>query len=73
MMGQARERVGEMASRMGLDHPMRRAEEIGEAAQHAGEYVAGHASRTIRSYPVTTVLAAAALGLFTGFLLTRRE
>jgi ElaB/YqjD/DUF883 family membrane-anchored ribosome-binding protein len=28
--------------------------------------------RRIRDYPVTTVLAAAALGLFTGFLLSRR-
>jgi ElaB/YqjD/DUF883 family membrane-anchored ribosome-binding protein len=58
---------------MGLDHTVRRAGEIGEAAQHAGEYVAGQASRAMRTYPVTTVLAAAALGLFTGFLLTRRE
>lgn len=47
-------------------------EDFGSTAQHTGEMMAEEAARRIRDYPVTTVLAAAALGLFTGFLLSRR-
>jgi ElaB/YqjD/DUF883 family membrane-anchored ribosome-binding protein len=46
--------------------------DYGGAVQHTGEMMAEEAARRIRDYPVTTVLAAAALGLFTGFLLSRR-
>jgi len=51
---------------------MHAAGEYGGAVQHTGEMMAEEAARRIRDYPVTTVFAAAALGLFTGFLLSRR-
>jgi ElaB/YqjD/DUF883 family membrane-anchored ribosome-binding protein len=46
--------------------------EYGSTVQHTGEMVAEEAARRIRDYPLATVFAAAALGLFTGFLLSRR-
>lgn len=51
---------------------MHAAGEYGGAVQHTGEMMAEEAARRIRDYPATTVFAAAALGLFTGFLLSRR-
>lgn len=84
-MPHTRSRMQSMASdaRHGLDDAMtmaadhgRRAlhamEEFGSSAQHTGEMVAEEAARRIRDYPLATVFAAAALGLFTGFLLSRR-
>lgn len=82
-MQHARERMREAAERIGADGAMDRvaeqgrwaagkAREMGESVQHTGEYMAHEAQRTIRAYPLTTVVAAAALGLCTGFLLTRR-
>jgi ElaB/YqjD/DUF883 family membrane-anchored ribosome-binding protein len=83
MMQHGRERVREAAERLGADGAMDRvaeqgrwavakAREMGESVQHTGEHVAHGAQRTIRHYPLTTVVAAVALGLCTGFLLTRR-
>lgn len=65
----------EDAVSMASDGGRRAARAVGEwgsAAQHAGEMVADRATRQIRDYPMATVFAAAALGLFTGFLLSRR-
>ncbi len=84
-MAHARSRMHDMASdaRHGVEDAMTMAAEHGRRAmhamgdygstvQHTGEMMAEEAARRIRDYPVTTVLAAAALGLFTGFLLSRR-
>ena len=84
-MAHARHRMQSMASdaRHGLDDAMTMAADQGRRVMHAmgeygstvhdtGEMLAEEAARRIRDYPVTTVLAAAALGLFTGFLLSRR-
>jgi ElaB/YqjD/DUF883 family membrane-anchored ribosome-binding protein len=84
-MPNVRNRVQSMASdaRHGLDDAITMATDQGRRAiqsvgdyggtvQHTGEMMAEEAARRIRDYPVTTVLAAAALGLFTGFLLSRR-
>lgn len=82
-MQHTRDRMREAAGRLGAEDTMDRmaeqgrwaaakAREMGESVQHTGEYVAHEAQRTIRDYPITTVVAAAALGLCTGFLLTRR-
>lgn len=84
-MSHASRRMQSMAedARQGLDDMMatagqqgRRAwnamGDFGSTAQHTGEMMAEQAVRRIRDYPLTTVFAAAALGLFTGFLLSRR-
>ena len=84
-MHHTRNRMQSMAgdARHGLDDVMNMAADQGRRAmhamgdygstvQHTGEMMAEEAARRIRDYPVTTVLAAAALGLFTGFLLSRR-
>ena len=84
-MPNARNRMQSMAgdARHGLDdvvtmatdqgrRAMNAMGDYGGAVQHTGEMMAEEAARRIRDYPVTTVLAAAALGLFTGFLLSRR-
>jgi ElaB/YqjD/DUF883 family membrane-anchored ribosome-binding protein len=59
-------------ARHGFDDVMTMARDHGRQAMDAGETVAHEASRRIRDYPLATVFAAAALGLFTGFLLSRR-
>ncbi len=51
---------------------MHAVEEFGSNAQHTGVMAAEEAARRIRDYPLATVFAAAVLGLFTGFLLSRR-
>jgi len=73
-MPQIRNRMHAMAhdARHGLDDAMTMASDHGRRAIHAGEVVAEEATRHIRDYPLATVFAAAALGLFTGFLLSRR-
>jgi ElaB/YqjD/DUF883 family membrane-anchored ribosome-binding protein len=73
-MTQIQNRMHAMArdARHGLDDAVTMASDQGRRAMHAGEAVAGEATRRIRDYPVATVLAAAALGLFTGFLMSRR-
>jgi len=84
-MSHARSRMQSMAgeARHGLDDVMTMAADQGRRAmhamgdygstvQHTGEMMAEEAARRIRDYPLTTVFAAAALGLFTGFLLSRR-
>jgi ElaB/YqjD/DUF883 family membrane-anchored ribosome-binding protein len=58
--------------RHGFDDMMTMAGDRGRQAIDAGEMMAHEASRRIRDYPLATVFAAAALGLFTGFLLSRR-
>ncbi len=73
-MPQTRNRMHAMArdARDGIDDVMTMASDQGRRAMHAGEAVAEEATRHIRDYPLATVFAAAALGLFTGFLLSRR-
>lgn len=48
------------------------ASDLGDTAQRDWHLVSDRATRQIRDYPLSTVFAAAALGLFTGFLITRR-
>jgi len=73
-MTQTRDRMHAMArdARDGLDDVVTMASDQGRRAMHAGEVAAEEATRRIRDYPLATVFAAAALGLFTGFLMSRR-
>lgn len=74
MAGEARHGLDD-AMTMAADHGRRAMHAMGEygsTVQHTGEMVAEEAARRIRDYPLATVFAAAALGLFTGFLLSRR-
>jgi len=73
-MFHSRGRMEDMArdARHGLDDVMTMAGDKGRQAMDTGEMVAHEASRRIRDYPLATVFAAAALGLFTGFLMSRR-
>ncbi len=73
-MPHSRSRMQSMTrdARHGLDDVMTMATDQGRRALDAGEMVAHEASRHIRDYPLATVFAAAALGLFTGFLLSKR-
>ena len=74
MAGDARHGLDDVVT-MAADQGRRAIHAMGDyggTVQHTGEMMAEDAARRIRDYPVTTVLAAAALGLFTGFLLSRR-
>ena len=74
MADEARHGMDDMMS-MAADQGRRALHAVGEygsTVQHTGEMVAEEAARRIRDYPLATVFAAAALGLFTGFLLSRR-
>jgi len=71
MADDARDRLDDVMS-AASDGSRRAARSMSDAAHQATGMISDRATRQIHDYPLTTVFAAAVLGLFTGFLMSRR-